>query len=111
MSTPTLEEYERRRAVQRSRYDQIPPPILVRTSELLPPMFVDVLAFGIVRRINVLPQWYQARRWTGCNYGADPHDTSWEWLTPCDDVVRDVALWVKLPIRAAADSAHALEGK
>lgn len=66
----------------------------INVEDSLPPMFEDVLVVGIVKHINVCPQIWQARRWTGITSGFDVEkDKLWNWLTPTDSDVIDVKYW------------------
>lgn len=67
-------------------------------TDKLPPMYENVIVWGIIESINVLQQAYQARRWTGYTMGFDVEkDKLWVWLTPCDAVVKNVTKWVPMP--------------
>jgi len=64
----------------------------------LPPMFESVIVFGVIEKINVLPQAYEARRWTCCTMGFDVEkDKLWSWYTPCDTRVHNVTKWFAMP--------------
>jgi hypothetical protein len=65
----------------------------VSVDDRLPPMFQDVLVYGVQERANVLAQVWQARRWTGSNQSS----AAWDWLTPTDHPVVDVRFWMHVP--------------
>lgn len=93
----TYTEYKQLHWRLRDEYDNIPETTAISVDDLLPPLFESVMAFGVRSRENVMRQWYEARRWTGCNYGADKTQTSWHWLTPCDGLIEGVTHWYKIP--------------
>ncbi len=76
-------------------------PHWISAKEVLPPMFVDVMVWGIIEKFNVCHQAWQARRWSGWTSGwqtsdvIDPPD--WIWTAPCDYNVRDVTHWMPMP--------------
>lgn len=65
----------------------------------LPKMFVNVIVWGVIEKINVIPQAWQARRWSGwsngwpgISEGKEPSD--WIWLTSTDIKIYKVLLWM-----------------
>lgn len=80
---------------------------MINVADQLPPWFENVLVYGTAKRLNVSPQFWQARRWTGWTSGfmqdgVDQRGIG-EWLTPCDYVVRDVVYWSELPEEPTRD--------
>lgn len=73
---------------------------MIDATKELPEMFTPVIVFGCIEKLNVLPQMWEARRWTGCTSGFDVEkDKLWGWYTPTDMRVNNVTRWIPMPER------------
>ena len=73
----------------------------IPVNEQLPPLFENVAVIGIVEKLNISPQVWQARRFSGFLNGYpgqnEGNEPSWQWLTVTDYAVGDVQFWMPLP--------------
>lgn len=77
--------------------EQLAPMQWIDANSALPPMFRNVIVWGILPGHNVGYQAWQARRWTGCSHDVEEKKL-WDWMTPTDrGPVKDVTHWMPLP--------------
>jgi len=74
----------------------------VSVETCLPSMFKNVIVLGKIRKQNVCPQAWEARRFTGLNeFFPIEKEKLWQWLTPTDFRVTSVTHWMVRPVDPA----------